>query len=134
MTVDNPSPNFGCPHCMPDSPEAAWKARLGFAAVANLVEESHFSVRVLACPQCAQHFVSVFCETIDWKDGDDPQFWSSLPLTADESRGLIAQGSRLSEAQLNALPKQRRCLNQDNPKGSASRSEWSYGLWVRAHD
>ena len=35
---------------------------------------------ILGCARCSQGFVSVFTKTIDWEDGDDPQFWTLLPI------------------------------------------------------
>src|SRR5262245_42703618 len=65
-----PSSNFGCVRCWPPTPNAAWEARGSLRRVADLVDESHFSVGIMACPDCAQRFVSVFTETIDWAHGD----------------------------------------------------------------
>ena len=40
----------------------------------TLIDESHFSISILRCPECSQRFVSIFTELIDWEDGDDSQY------------------------------------------------------------
>ena len=125
---------FGCERCWPASADAAHEARYSLTRVADLVNESHFHVMIRACPGCAQQFVSVFTETIDWADGEDPQFWTLLPLTADEASDLVRQGSSLTEAALNALGKGRKCLRHDHPKGARARSFWATGMLVFPHD
>ena len=65
----------GCKRCWPSSADAAWKARDGLKLSAELIDESHFHVMILACPQCGQQFISVFTEMIDWINGDDAQYW-----------------------------------------------------------
>ena len=125
--------HIGCEHCFPPSAEAAWAARGRLQLVADLVDDSHYHVMVLACRACGQGFVSVFTETIDWQDGDDPQYWQLLPIDAGESEALVRSGATVAEAALNALPG-RRCLCLDHPKGAEQRMYWSKGLHVGFHD
>lgn len=106
---------------------------MGLATVAEPIDESHFHVMIRACPSCGQRFVSVFTETIDWADGDDPQYWTMAPLTDAEADDLIKRGESLDEETLNALPA-RRCLSRDSPKGSPTRTFWDSSLYVRYHD
>ena len=73
MVDDGPKWDFGCERCWPPIADAAWEARGGLTHVAELIDDSHFHVMILACPCCTQRFVSIFTETIDWEDGDDPQ-------------------------------------------------------------
>ena len=89
-TDDRELREFGCVRCWPADAEAAWEARRALARSAELIEESHFHVMLLACPACDQRYVSVFTETIDWADGDDPQHWSLLPVTAAEAAELTS--------------------------------------------
>jgi hypothetical protein len=89
---------------------------------------------LLACPHCAQRFVSVFTETIDWVAGDDPQYWTLLPVTPAEANSLQQKGGALSEADLNALGPHRRSLRRDFPKGEESWVYWGSGIVVRYHD
>jgi hypothetical protein len=134
MVGDGAKQGFGCEHCWPSAADAAWAARGTLAHVQELIDESHLHVMILACTRCSQRFVSVFTETIDWQDGDDPQHWALLPLTPTEAVYLILQGPSLIEAELAALGRGRRCLRHDHPKGAAAQSSWGTGLSVGPHD
>jgi hypothetical protein len=126
--------SLGCEHCWPDSPDVAWDATRTLACEVDLVDESHFHVKLVMCPSCSQSFVSVFTETIDWADGEDPQYWVILPLTRAEATDLAGRRGALSEAYLSALGPDRRCLLRDYPKGAAPSCHWGAGLSVRCHD
>jgi hypothetical protein len=132
--VSTPDP-FGCADCWPASADEAWDARQRLEHEQHLIRESHYAVSLWACPRCAQRFLSVFTETIDWDDGEDPQYWTAMPLTADEARELARQGDSLSEATLNELAPQRRSLQRDYPK-DAERPvvHWGRGVFVFEHD
>jgi hypothetical protein len=129
-----PAAGFGCAHCWPPAAEAAWEAHGTLSRIAELIDESHFHVAILACPRCDQRFVSVFTETIDWVDGDDPQYWTVLPITEAEAADLARQGAALTEAGLHALGPGRRCLRLDHPNGAAGRIAWGTGLPLGPHD
>jgi hypothetical protein len=116
--------DFGCEDCWPATADAAWAARAGLASEHELVDESHFHVMIQACRGCSQRFVSVFSETVDWVDGDDPQHWILFPITAAEAAKLAQQGDALSEMELNTFGAGRRCLHRDYPKGGQARSYW----------
>jgi hypothetical protein len=126
--------DFGCEHCWPATPDAAWEARRALAREADLIDESHFHVMILACSSCTQRYVSVFTETIDWADGEDPQYWMLLPITDAEAAELVQRRGSVTEAQLNALGPERRCLRRDHPKAAAPRTSWGIGLWVGPHN
>lgn len=126
--------DFGCERCWPATPEAAWEARRGLALEAELIDESHFHVMILACSGCGQRFVSVFTELIDWSGGDDPQYWTLLPLTDREADGLVRKGDAVTEARLNALGPDRRSLRRDYPKAAAPRCIWGTGVRIGPHD
>jgi hypothetical protein len=125
---------FGCEHCWPCESDAAWEARSGHVHEADLIDESHFHVMIMACMKCTQRFLSVFTEVIDWADGEDPQYWTLLPLTSRESRDLIERQDSLTEAQLNSLGTGRRSLRRDHPKAAPSRAYWCTGIAVGPHD
>ena len=125
---------FGCDLCWPADARAAWGARDGLSRLKELIDESHFIVALLACPRCAQRYVSVFTELIDWGDGNDPQYWILLPITEAEAGGLIEQGSSLKETSLNALGRGRRSLQRDHPKAGPPRVFWGSGVFVGPHD
>lgn len=125
---------FGCDLCWPADARAAWSARDGLSRLKELIDESHFIVAILACPRCAQRYVSIFTEMIDWADGNDPQSWTLLPLTEAEAEGLIRQGDSLDELSLNALGRERRSLWRDHPKDGPPRVSWGSGIRVGPHD
>lgn len=127
-------PVFGCPACFQADAPAAWEALHGFQHLAKLVDESHFMVHILACPRCGQRCVEVFTETIDWVDGDDPQYWSVLPVTPTEAEQLHAAGANVV-ALIKTMGHDRRYLQRDYPKGGAPRIAWAGPpLWIGPHD
>lgn len=134
MVDDGPRRNFGCERCWPSSAEAAWEARSELTHAQELIEESHFHVMILECARCTQRFVSIFTEMIDWEDGDDPQYWTLLPITETEAADLVRRRDSLTEASLDALGRGRRCLSHDYPKAMASRTYWATGVSVGPHD
>lgn len=125
---------FGCDLCWPDDARAAWGARDGLSRQKELIDDSHFIVAILACPRCAQRYVSIFTEMIDWAAGNDPQYWTVLPITGDEAEGLIRQGASLDEASLDALGRGRRSLRRDHPRDGPPRMSWGSGILVGPHD
>ena len=125
---------FGCEFCWPADTDAACEARGKLPRQAELIDESHFHVMLLACPKCEQRFVSVFSEIIDWSDGEAPQYWILLPITETEAEMLIRKGDSLKEKELEALGPNRRCLRRDYPKGGAPETYWGTGMWVGMHD
>ncbi|MBI5210107.1 MAG: hypothetical protein HY927_09065 [Elusimicrobia bacterium] len=81
---------FGCGQCFGGDAQAAWENRQRLSEIATLVDESHFDLRLVACPDCGQRFLWVFTELIDWQEGDDSQAWCLLPLTEPECARLQA--------------------------------------------
>lgn len=135
MVDDGQKQDFGCKRCWPSIADAAWEARKGLTQVAEMIDESHFHVMILACPSCAQRFVSIFTESIDWKDGDDPQYSALLPITEAEAVDLVRRRDSLTEATLNALGPGRRSLQRDYPKEATKPSNyWGTGILVGPHD
>ena len=133
--VDNgPGRIFGCERCWPATADAAWEARDGLTRGQELIEESHFHVMILACARCNQRFVSVFTEMIDWKDGDDPQYWTLMPITETEAADLVRRRDSLTESSLEALGRDRRCMRHDYPMAGARRTYWATGVSVGPHD
>ncbi len=126
--------SFGCERCWPSAADAAEMARQTLTREVDLIDESHFHVMIRACPSCSQRFVSVFTETIDWADGEDPQYWTLLPVTNEEASDLARPEISLTETTLNALGRGRRSLRYYHPKGGQSRSFWATGISVGPHD
>jgi hypothetical protein len=134
MEPVSPEPAFGCSQCWPDSADAAWEARKKVLVRASeLIDESHFHVMIVACPNCAQEFLSVFTETIDWVGGEDPQYWTTCPITAAQAADLVSR-SDISERDLSLAGQGRRSLRHDFPKDELPRSYWGNGIWIGPHD
>jgi hypothetical protein len=135
MAANTSKEHFGCERCWPPVADAAWEARSASACVEELIDESHFHVMILACAGCNQRFVSVFAETVDWADSEDPQYWTLLPVTEAEALDLVEQGDSLTETKLRSVGSGRRCLRRDFPKGAeAPRSYWLTGMSIGPHD
>ena len=124
---------FGCPAFWPPDADAAWSSFNSLSIDHEFVDESHFMVKLRSCRKCSQQFVSAFSETVDWSDGDDPQFWSSVPVTPAESKVLLEAGESAVEKAC-ATTAARRSLCHDHPKGPARKTYWSKGLVIVAHD
>ena len=125
---------FGCELCWPAGAGAAWEARDGLTRLKELIDESHFIVAILVCPRCDQRYVSIFTELIDWEDGEDPQYWTLMPITEAEANGLIQQETSLNKISLNALGHGRRSLRRDHPKAGPPRVFWGSGILIGPHD
>jgi hypothetical protein len=133
--MNNSSINVsGCEHCWPSSADAAWKARGGLTHAAELIDESHYHVMMLACPHCGQRFLSVFTEKIDWSGGDDAQYWTVVPVTESEAAELARRGPELTEIEINSLGPDRKSLLRNCPTGEGPYEFWSKGTTVSPHD
>lgn len=104
--------------------------------VAELADESHFMASIERCDSCGQHFLTLFCERVDWADSDDPQTWLAFPVSADEARQLQAANVAADENILTAIvASPQRFLYYDTPKGAAGVFEWRTGtLHIPGHD
>ncbi len=134
MDDDRYAETFGCERCWPPVAKAAWQARGLLTTSAELIDESHFHVTIRVCPECGQRFVSVFTETIDWSEGDDPQYWTLLPVTEAEAVALVQQGDSLTETKLDEVGVGRRCLMRNRPKGEEEQVFWGTGMRIGPHD
>lgn len=134
LSDSKPDETFGCEHCCPCDTNTAWEASGTLTREVNLIDKSHFRVMILKCPACNQSFIFVFTETIDWEDGEDPQYWTILPLTQKETADVVHQGSSLTEAKLNSLGPHRQSLRRDHPKAEPPHIYWATGILVRPYD
>jgi hypothetical protein len=117
----------------PSEAEAAWTSRLKLEQEVQIVDESHFRVAVLKCRHCSQQFLSVFTETIDWEAGEDPMYWTLLPILESEAKDL-SEGGPVSENRLNSIGPERRSLRHDFPKNEPKTTYWDKGVRVGLHD
>ena len=135
MPEDGAGDGYGCARCWPREAATAWEARQGFAKVAELVHESHYSVKILSCPYCSQHFLSVFTEMIDWALGEDPMFWTVVPIDTGEVAALTDSTGAPCEADLEVMARDRRSLVRDFPKDASKPTvRWGAGLTIGPHD
>ena len=118
----------GCARCWPDDAAAAWTARRGLAQDADLVDESHYHLMILSCSACGQRFASVFTEVVDWADGDDSQYWQTVPLSAAEAADLRGKLEDDAGPALESVAAGRRSLRYDHPKGQAPKAWWGSGV------
>ena len=124
-----------CQSCWGDDAGRVWAGRPRLAPVASIVDDSHFIVAIARCASCGQHLVSVFCETIDWADGEDPQDWLLIPVEATEVQALIAAGERDVERTLFALAPRRHLTRRFPKAADAPVLAWRSGpIRVPPHD
>ena len=123
--------DLGCATCWPAAAEEAYAAWQAASTVTELIDESHYIVRIVACHSCGQHFLNVFTELIDWDGGEDPCSRRRLPLTPQEAVSLTGHPT---EQQLTSLAGDRKCLAFDWPKGEPKAVYWTRGLLIGAHD
>ena len=122
--------------CLGDDCLAARDAIRKAQQIVMLVDESHFGVSILRCPRCGQQFLSLFCERVDWADGDDPQTRVVVPVSEDEATRLQVANVAADE---NAIPEivanERRFLYHDMPQGAAETLAWKTRLlFIPGHD
>jgi hypothetical protein len=122
--------------CLGDDCLAAREAIRKAEHIAMLVDESHFGVSILRCVRCGQHFLSLFCERVDWADSDDPQTTVAVPISEDEVQRLKTANVAANEnVILEILANDRRFLYHDMPKGAAETLAWkSRTLFIPGHD
>lgn len=127
--------HFGCNICWPSDPGLAWEARSKLEKNLDLIDESHLHIMILACNSCNQRFISVFTEKIDWINGEDPMYWTLLPITDLEAIDLTQKQNPLAEADINALGPERRSLRRDYPSTAKEPyTFWSRGILVGPYD
>lgn len=88
-----PSP-APCGRCFGEDAEHAWGNCGQLAVDAAVVEESHFIVQLRSCCACAQRYLWIFTEFVDWENGEDAQYRRILPVTQAEASAVAAEGSR----------------------------------------
>ncbi|MBL9031782.1 MAG: hypothetical protein JNM80_08750 [Phycisphaerae bacterium] len=123
--------------CLNDDPRIALDALRAATTLRVLIDESHFIVSTRRCPLCGRCFLSIFTETIDWADGDDPQVWTCVPLESHELDRLHAAADRepITEDHLLGLSIRRRILVRRAPKAQPESADWAVrDLTIPPHD
>jgi hypothetical protein len=122
---------FGCDRCFGGDAELLWRAH-PWHEVSELVDDSHFRVTIVACPDCRQQYIKLFTEFVAWTgDGDDAQHWDIMPLSDAEASELTARGEHVSLPRIEALSDGRRHLRIDFPSAGGSTKRFtSDRLWI----
>ncbi len=60
-----------------------------FELLHTFIDESHLCRYLLKCKDCGQLYFYEFYEEIDWKEGNDPQYRTFIPIgTKDEAKKI----------------------------------------------
>jgi len=122
--------------CQAEDCAVATDALRKASQVHPLVDTSHFIASIVQCPRCSQCFLKLFCERVDWADGDDPQCRIFVPITEDEANQLHASPITSDEnVIMSIVTGKRRILIRDMPKGAPESLEWKISrVYIPAHD
>lgn len=131
--MTTPPHKFGCSSCWPKAADEAWHAAKHLKTEIELVDESHFMIKIRSCNQCSQQFVSVFTETVDWTDGEDLQYWTVMPITTAEFSQLLSN-THSAEVAILGLPRERASLCHEPTNYGGPQSYWSQGIIIGPHD
>ena len=85
-----------------------------FEDVQVFFEDSHFSRKLMRCKQCGQLYLKEFKEDVDWIDGEDPQYWTYVPVRD------MAEADGMDIA-LSPSPR----IHVDYPKGEPKKIYWA---------
>jgi hypothetical protein len=119
--------------CASHDSAIAYEAMHGLEEIERLVDSSHFSVTVLKCPRCDSRILRVFCELIDWDEGDDSQAFAWLHVTELELEALRTR--REEEQALHGFASDRMVLWLIWPRAQPKLIEWRPGpLVLLPHD
>lgn len=126
--------NRGCEKCWGGDAQSAVPKLNSLPHGGLLVDDLHLIIGKRSCADCGQLFVTVFTETIDWVDGEDPQHRSYMPVSGAE----LAEVAKLDESDMHSalleIGRSRRTLEWDNPKSGIKKMHWSGGLFYRIHN
>jgi hypothetical protein len=92
MEQENPKSTSAAPsHCLywrqPELVRGPMKER--FELLDTYADESHLRRHLLKCRECGQLYFHEFYESIDWVEGNDPQYVLYVPVgTAEEAARL----------------------------------------------
>jgi hypothetical protein len=83
-----------------------------FERLETVVDESHWWRYLLKCRECGQLYFYEFYETIDWEDGEDPQYSTYIPVETAAEIETLKTTSPFSLLQFSPR------LQRDFPKGA----------------
>lgn len=122
----------GCAHCFGGTAEEACENIPRLTLVEKLLDESHFDVSIVEC-RCGLRFLKVFCEQIDWVNGNDPQQIVVTVISAEEQPSLHGLDEAGVERALSQLSP-RRCLESWFPSDGPKSIGWKSFLSLMRHD
>jgi len=70
-----------------------------FNVIKTYEEDSHLTRNLLKCKECGHLYFHEFYEEINWKNGNDPQYSTWIPIADEKSADKL---SKLSQIMLNA--------------------------------
>ncbi len=70
-----------------------------FNVIKTYEEDSHLTRNLLKCKECGHLYFHEFYEEINWKNGNDPQYSTWIPVADEKSADKL---SKLSQIMLNA--------------------------------
>ncbi len=115
--------------CWSEDAPVAWERVKQASIEKYLVDEAHFIVSIRKCAACAQFFLQVTIERVDWQDGEDPIQRTVMPMSGAEGVELLRQCPP-SETAIEAVGIDRCALRYDWLKGEKPIVRWSTGLRV----
>lgn len=118
----------GCQHCSDADAAVAWVRARDLLREIEIVAESHFGITVCRCASCAQDYVWIFCELIDWADGNDPQEWLVVPVTPTEAHRLASAGELGVGAALGGLSARRYLRRWFGRQDEVPQACWASGV------
>jgi hypothetical protein len=119
-----------CSLCGEQDADLAWASYRRLAVETEVIDDSHFIVQVRRCPDCAQRYVWIFTEFVDWEGGDDAQYRQIVPVTLAEAQTIVRQGEDLDLDWLGSLGRGRRYLIFAWPTGQPKTVSWSTGKFL----
>ncbi|CAM4205033.1 hypothetical protein KIPE111705_44995 [Kibdelosporangium persicum] len=118
--------DLGCEQCYGEDAEAVLEYCVkNLETTRSIVSDSHFIVSLRRCPECGQQFVTIFTEFVDWRGGDDAQYFDIVPVTPVEAKYIVDAKDLVED--LGALGHRRRHVSKDWPTGGTKRITWKYG-------
>jgi chorismate-pyruvate lyase len=118
---------IGCATCWPDDALTASTWTPAGNAAETLVDDSHFMVHLAQCDLCGQRYVSIFCETIDWAHGNDPQTSIRFAVTDQHAGELRTCDDRSIGRALARIGSTTRRIEAWWPSNGSTSPHWAEG-------
>jgi hypothetical protein len=105
--------------CFGENAFVLWKTN-PWVKVTTVVQESHYSLQIVACADCHQRFARVYA------DFEDAMHEDLFPVSPEVAADLVADGANISTTDLEAIGSQRR-LQFDRFSDSREIIRWTTG-------